>query len=203
VTARRVHLVRHGEVDNPHGLIYGRLPGFGLTPRGREQAARTAEHLVACSDDPRLFSSPLDRARETAAIIAERLRLDVAFEERVSEAQTGLDGAPRKGWPRSAVRRILSQEARRLSERPSVIVTRMRAAIDDMLRAAPRDVIVVAHQFPIWMARVALERRGDFFAERVPWLYLRGRCEYASVTTLTLDTALRVVNAAYFSPRIF
>jgi nucleotide-binding universal stress UspA family protein len=72
----------------------------------------------------------------------------------------------------------------------------MRAAIDDMLSSSPRDVVVVAHQFPIWMARVALQRRGDFAAERLPWLFVRGRCEYASVTTLTLDAALRVRECA-------
>ena len=37
-----VHLVRHGEVHNPKKLLYGRLPDFHLSSRGRSMAARTA-----------------------------------------------------------------------------------------------------------------------------------------------------------------
>ncbi|HEV3068841.1 MAG TPA: histidine phosphatase family protein, partial [Streptosporangiaceae bacterium] len=33
-----VHLLRHGEVDNPRGIIYGRLPGYHLSANGRLMA---------------------------------------------------------------------------------------------------------------------------------------------------------------------
>ena len=42
-----IHVMRHGEVDNPRGLLYGRLPGFGLTPLGHDMARTVAEHLLA------------------------------------------------------------------------------------------------------------------------------------------------------------
>ena len=35
-----IHVMRHGEVDNPDGVLYGRLPGFGLTELGHAMAAR-------------------------------------------------------------------------------------------------------------------------------------------------------------------
>ena len=38
----RVHVVRHGEVHNPDGILYGRLPGFRLSDTGRAQAAGRA-----------------------------------------------------------------------------------------------------------------------------------------------------------------
>ena len=64
-----VHLVRHGEVENPNHLVYADLPGFGLSARGRRQAAwagRTlASHRIAA-----VYTSPLDRALETAGEIA-------------------------------------------------------------------------------------------------------------------------------------
>ena len=66
-----VHLVRHGEVFNPQQLLYGRLPGFGLSRRGREQSRAAAQWLRARSLAA-LYNSPMQRARETAAILAEQ-----------------------------------------------------------------------------------------------------------------------------------
>ena len=65
-----VHLVRHGEVHNPQHIMYGRLPGFGLSERGQEQARSAASWLQGRPLDA-LYSSPMQRARETVAILAE------------------------------------------------------------------------------------------------------------------------------------
>ncbi len=64
-----VHLVRHGQVHNPDGVLYGRTPGFGLSDLGRQMAERLGEHFA---DVPlvHLVSSPLQRAQETIAPIA-------------------------------------------------------------------------------------------------------------------------------------
>jgi broad specificity phosphatase PhoE len=69
VSATNVHLIRHGEVDNPHHVVYADLPGYGLSPLGHAQATAAADYL---SDLPlrRVISSPLLRARQTAAAIA-------------------------------------------------------------------------------------------------------------------------------------
>ena len=40
-----IHLVRHGEVENPKGVIYGRLPGYHLSERGKRQAEQSADRL--------------------------------------------------------------------------------------------------------------------------------------------------------------
>ena len=58
-----VHLVRHGQVHNPDGILYGRLPGYGLSEIGRAMAERLGEHFA---DVPltHLRCSPLQRARE-------------------------------------------------------------------------------------------------------------------------------------------
>ncbi len=63
-----VYLVRHGEVLNPGHIVYADLPGFGLSDRGREQAAATAGRLGTIET---VVSSPLTRATQTAAVIAE------------------------------------------------------------------------------------------------------------------------------------
>ena len=40
-----VHLVRHGEVQNPDGVLYGRLPEFHLSDLGRRMAQQMADHF--------------------------------------------------------------------------------------------------------------------------------------------------------------
>jgi len=66
-----VHLLRHGEVDNPRGIIYGRLPGYHLSANGRAMAEAAADYFA---ERPvvALYSSPLERAQETARPVAER-----------------------------------------------------------------------------------------------------------------------------------
>ena len=67
----RIHLTRHGEVFNPQGILYGRMPGYGLSERGLEMAERVAEALPAKDPHIRaLVSSPLQRAQETIAPLA-------------------------------------------------------------------------------------------------------------------------------------
>jgi len=68
----RLYLVRHCDVRNPHGVLYGHLPQFPLSDRGVVQAHALAEFF---SDKPirRIYSSPLERATQTAGIIAGQL----------------------------------------------------------------------------------------------------------------------------------
>src|SRR6202034_1685683 len=72
----RVHLIRHGEVYNPDGVLYGRLPGFRLSDKGVRQAQAAADALAA-RDIVAVIASPLQRAQQTAAPIAARHYLDV------------------------------------------------------------------------------------------------------------------------------
>ncbi len=79
-----VHLIRHGEVENPAGLVYADLPGFGLSERGRRQARAAARHL-ANRAVVAVWSSPLQRALETAGEIAHPFGLPVLVDERLTE----------------------------------------------------------------------------------------------------------------------
>ncbi|MEA2498815.1 MAG: hypothetical protein QOH26_1220, partial [Actinomycetota bacterium] len=89
-----VHLVRHGEVENPKGVIYGRLPGYHLSERGKLQAAAAAERL----EDEAVgvvWASPLERAQETAAAIAERHDVTIVTDDRLIESDSTLEGVGR------------------------------------------------------------------------------------------------------------
>jgi hypothetical protein len=86
-----VHLLRHGEVHNPEKILYGRLPGYPLSDLGERMAVRAAE-FFAPRDVVRVVSSPLERARQTAAPIAEKLGLDVTIDERLIESGNVFEG---------------------------------------------------------------------------------------------------------------
>ncbi|MBN1178718.1 MAG: histidine phosphatase family protein [Anaerolineae bacterium] len=69
-------LIRHATNDAlQNGLLYGRTPGIHLNAAGRRQAQALAERLAAL-ELAAIYTSPLERAAETAAPIAARLALD-------------------------------------------------------------------------------------------------------------------------------
>jgi broad specificity phosphatase PhoE len=192
-----VHLVRHGEVFNPAGLLYGRLPDYHLSDRGQAMAALVAEDL-ASRDVVHLRCSPLERAQETIAPLAEALGLPVTTDERVIEADNQLQGLkvtaaalarnPKTWWLfRNALQPSWGEPYRD-------IVARMRLAIRDAAAAAAgHEAVIVSHQLPIWMARCDAEGRRLFHDPR------RRECRLASVTSVTLVDG-RVSAVGYREP---
>src|SRR5258708_40076007 len=79
-----VHLVRHGEVDNPNHVLYGRIPGYHLSEAGRLMAKAAADFLAG-RDVTVIRSSPLERAVETAEPIAAEVGLPLHVGGRLSE----------------------------------------------------------------------------------------------------------------------
>ncbi len=189
-----VHLVRHGEVHNPTGVLYGRLPDFHLSDLGREMAERTAASL--CDRDiVHLRCSPLERAQETIRPLADALALPVTTDGRVIEAGNDLEG--RKVTPTNLIKGgpatwwMFRNVARPTwGEAYTAIVERMRAAMQDALAAAAgHEAVIVSHQLPIWMARCDAEHRRLFHDPR------KRQCTLASVTSFTyLGSRLSEVN---------
>ena len=79
-------LIRHGEVNNPEGVVYADLDGYGLTELGRAQAANAATRLPP---QPTIISSPLERAVETAGIIAAAVSASVVIDDELTEWYLG------------------------------------------------------------------------------------------------------------------
>jgi broad specificity phosphatase PhoE len=179
-----VHLLRHGEVFNPHRILYGRLPGYHLSDLGRRMADLAAEHL-GDHDVVHVVSSPLERARETAAPVAEAHGLEVHVDERVVEAGNafqGLQVAGGKGFLRHPrmIPKMLNPFRPSWGEPYVELVERMRRAIVDAREAARgHEAVIVSHQAPIWMIRLATEGR--------PLVHnpTRRECSLASHTSLT------------------
>ena len=81
------HLVRHGE--RPLGkVLVGRMPGVGLTERGRAEIAAVAARLSG-EGVAAIYASPLQRTRESGEILAERLGLPLEFRDELSELDYG------------------------------------------------------------------------------------------------------------------
>ena len=151
-----IHVMRHGEVDNPNGVLYGRLPGFGLTELGHSMAARAAEYLVdSGADITRVISSPLLRAQLTAAPTAAAYGLTIESDPRLIESDNVFEGMPvNSNRAMLAHPKYYKYYCNPL--RPSWgepyrdIVSRMSAALSSALRAARgHEALVVSHQNPI------------------------------------------------------
>lgn len=184
---RTVHVMRHGQVHNPDGVLYGRIEGFGLSELGHQMAAEMSQFWA---DVPltHLRCSPLQRARETLAPTATRFpHLDVAIDDRVIEAANVFEGMI-FGQGNKALRdpRMLRHVFNPLKPswgEPYVeVASRMRAAITDAAEAAGEggQALVVAHQLPIWIARCDAEGRRFAHDPR------RRECTLASVTSFTV-----------------
>ncbi|MCK9874769.1 histidine phosphatase family protein [Frankia sp. Ag45/Mut15] len=194
----RVHLVRHGEVFNPGKVLYGRLPGFGLSDNGHRQAKITAEHL-ADLDIAAVVASPLDRAQQTAGPIAAAHNLPVGVDPRLIESRNAFEGRTFEAGP-AALSRPAMWPLLRNPFRPSwgepytEIAQRMLAAVADWRDQYPgRHIVLVSHQLPVWTARRALE--GVHLWHRPD----RRQCALASVTTAVYQGS-QLVGVEYAEP---
>jgi broad specificity phosphatase PhoE len=189
VVASQIHLVRHGEVFNPERVLYGRLPGFGLSDLGVQMARAAAADLVdRARPVVRVVSSPLQRALESAEPISAAFGVPIDIDERLIEPTNRFEGRRMRG-PGGALRDARSWPVLVNPLTPSwgeafrSISGRMLAAIDDAYHSveAGGDVVLVSHQLPIWMVHRELARQQLAHDPR------KRRCSLSSITTLAWD----------------
>jgi broad specificity phosphatase PhoE len=183
-TVTTVHVLRHGEVYNPDRVLYGRLPGYRLSEAGVQMARVVAQHL-ADRDIRYLVSSPLQRAQETAAPLADRFGLPIATDDRLIEAANAFQGQRVTGEG-GVLKHPRSWPLFRNPFRPSwgepyaEIAARMHAALlaaRDL--AAGHEAVCVSHQLPI----VCLRRRAE--GQHLWHDPRRRQCSLASLTSFT------------------
>jgi broad specificity phosphatase PhoE len=182
----RIHFVRHGAVENPGDVFYGRLSGFPLSEEGRRQAQAAAEVLRG-KPLTAIFSSPQQRARETAVIIAAlHCGLSVQVSQLLNEIHTCYDGLP----------------FREVAERKWDVY-----AGNEPPHEQPKDVLARVQQFIAEVRQrhvgqqVAAITHGDLIVFLLLWikglpattdnrsLMYRHYADKASITTLSYDTA--------------
>lgn len=181
-----VHLLRHGEVYNPEKVLYGRLPGYVLSDLGHEMADRAASAL-ADHDVALVVSSPMERAQQTSAPIAEKHGLPITIDDELIEAENVFegqrvsvgDGVLRQ--PR-AWRHLYNPFTPSWGEPYVEVAARMNRAIDRARLQVPgREAVLISHQLPIWVARLAAENRRFWHDPR------SRQCSLASLTSLTYE----------------
>jgi broad specificity phosphatase PhoE len=179
-----VHLMRHGEVHNPTGVLYGRLPDFHLSDLGRQMAETVGAHLRD-RDVSVVVASSLDRAQETATPIAAAHALSITTDDRVIEAGNYFEGKT-FGVGDGSLRnprhwsKLVNPFKPSWGEPYQQIADRMLAAIADARGLARgHEAVIVSHQLPVWTVRSKLEGRHLWHDPR------NRECSLASLTSLT------------------
>jgi broad specificity phosphatase PhoE len=200
VPASQIHLVRHGEVFNPDEVLYGRLENFGLSELGHRMAKAAADDLIARKRPvTALYTSPLQRARESGQPIAQAFELAPQIEDRIIEPTNAFEGRRMKG-PGGALRdprmwRFLwnpwrpawGEAFRKVSDRMLAAMTDAQASVDS------GDVVMVSHQLPIWMTHLTIT------GKKLPHDPRKRRCALSSITTFEFRDG-RFVEVGYTDP---
>jgi len=181
-----VHLMRHGEVYNPEGILYGRLPGFHLSDLGQEMAVRVAD-TIKDRDIVAVWASPLERAQQTATPLSQAKGLAIHTDERIIEAANIFegkkvsigDGALRqpKSW-----RYLYDPFTPSWGEPYKELAARMASAVKDARdEARGHEIVLVSHQLPVWTSRLSFEDRRLWHDPR------HRQCALASLTSLAFE----------------
>jgi broad specificity phosphatase PhoE len=194
-----VHVIRHGEVENPEKILYGRQPGWRLSKRGEEMANVIGDWSKSL-DLGALHVSPLQRAQETAAPIAKAHGLSIHTDDRLIEAANVFEGQKFEmgsgvlKHPRSW-KHLYNPWKPSWGEPYEEQIQRMLAAIFDAQKAAKgKDAAVVSHQLPIWILRSAIEGRSMLHDPR------KRECSLASVTSIHFDDDGMITGTSYQEP---
>ncbi len=197
-----ISLIRHGHVYNPDGVLYGRLPDFRLSTKGCLQA-QAAANAIANKPITAIFSSPMQRARETAQhILAKLSHLSICVTEYLNEIYSPYQGKPLRQL--EAMDWEFYRNIKNPYETPEDILSRIKGFFD-MVRCKfiGQHVIGVTH--------------GDIIAFSIIWaqgLPVNGESKRrlatsegigypatASITTFTLsDNGDRPIYTSYLKP---
>ena len=187
--ARRLHLVRHGEVHNPEGVLYGRLPGYFLSERGHAMAKLAADHLSTgqtARPVVRLAASPLERAQQSAEHWADAFDLEIRTEHRIIEPTNSFEGKTFEAsgalthpsaWPllRNPFKPSWGEPYRAIAQR---VRAAMENAWDELDEADDDgDIVMVSHQSPIWISHLDIAGKPLWHDPR------KRRCQLSSITS--------------------
>jgi broad specificity phosphatase PhoE len=169
--------MRHGEVHNPEGILYGRLPDYHLSERGRAQAAAVAEWL-AKRDITYVVASPLERAQETATPIAAAHGLPIDVDDALIESSNvfqGLRVSPGDGALRDPRKPSWGEPYTEIAERMTGALDRAR------INATGHEGVCVSHQLPVETLRRAMN------SQPLHHFPTKRMCNLASVTSFYFD----------------
>ena len=152
-----LYLMRHGEVHNPEGILYGRLPSFYLSDAGVAQAHASGQWLADKSISA-VYCSPMERAQQTANIVAGyHDQLEPQVDPRLIEVHTPYQGRPTEELATAGWDLYTGNEPP--YELPAGVLNRVLSFFDHVLEFhAGECALAVAH--------------GDILV--FPWLHAKG-----------------------------
>ncbi|HMG45517.1 MAG TPA: histidine phosphatase family protein [Acidimicrobiales bacterium] len=190
-----IWLLRHGRTEaNARGLLLGRADP-ALDDVGRDQALRAAKALMDVGAT-RVITSPLQRCRETAALVGETLGVPVVFDDRWVEMDYGeLDGTPVASVPPETWAAWMADVGWTPpgGESIAALGERVRAACDELLSSAAEDdgdVVVVSHVSPIKAAVAWALGVGD----EVAWRLFLAPASISTISTARGRPSLHAFN---------
>ena len=202
-----VHLLRHGEVHNPAGVLYGRLPEFHLSELGLQMAQLLADHFRDRASQGAkivyLVASPLTRAQETALPTSNALGLEIHTDQRIIEAENHFEGLrvtkaelrKPKHWPKlvNPLRPSWGEPYKDQAARVGAAVQEARLKAIE-LGGDGAEAIMVSHQLPIWATRLSAEGKPLWHDPR------RRECTLTSLTSLVFDDDGTLLRVEYSEP---
>jgi broad specificity phosphatase PhoE len=196
VPADLIHLVRHGEVHNPTGVLYGRLPEFHLSERGQKMAALAAQSMAG-RPIVRVTSSPLTRTRESAQPWLDEFHLPLNIDDRLIEPSNRFEGVNIRRALRKnplLVRRLINPWKPSWGEPFASVAARMMDAVASAHASVEHgEVVLVSHQLPIWMVARTVQGKPLATDPR------QRRCSLSSITTVMWDPAAGADGAGAFA----
>ena len=179
-----IHLVRHGEVFNPEGVLYGRLPEFHLSELGRRMAQEAADSMAG-RPIVQVAASPLTRTVESAQPWLDEFHLALNIDDRLIEPSNKFEGVNIRRAIRAnplLARRLINPWKPSWGERYVSIAARMMAAVASAYTSVDHgEVVLVSHQLPIWMVARTVQGKPLATDPR------HRRCTLSSITTVAWD----------------
>lgn len=151
-----IYLIRHGEVYNPNRILYGRLPGYGLSDNGKREIEETAKFLKKKHIDY-IYSSPLLRAKQTAGIIRKKLNLpEIRISKYLLEVRTSYQGQPFASL--SPNQREVYYAAKPTDETLDQIAKRLLKFVNIIIKKHhDKHIVFVSHGDPLMLLRSVLK----------------------------------------------
>lgn len=195
-----IYLIRHGEVLNPDNILYGRLPNFGLSEKGKQEIEKSANFLKDKQIDE-LYASPLERAKESAEIIQKRLHIPtIHFSDEILEVRTSYQG--RKFSELDALQsEVYLKPLKPSDETIEQIAQRMRFFLMELItKHKGKHITVVSHGDPIMALKAVIEHKPlEFYSFKTDNGHYIQHGEVYQITGDNLDT-LTLTKA--FTPQI-
>ena len=153
-----LYLMRHGAVHNPKTILYARIPGMRLSTEGRAQIEETSKSLIRSGVD-HIYSSPMLRARQSAGIIADKLKKPVHISMHLNEIHTPYQGISFDIYHKKIQKTFYSREnIKKGQESIPSIEKRMFKFISKVAKKHKDEKILAAsHGDPIMIVRAKLE----------------------------------------------